>query len=64
MEAALLLFGSCAMLQKQQSGQVSAMCWDTSQPHEVVQIWGDVPGSKFYSSEFICLYICDQGTAA
>lgn len=31
-EAGFLLFGSCAMLCKQRNGQVSAMCWDTSQP--------------------------------
>ncbi|XP_075561150.1 protein cordon-bleu [Pelecanus crispus] len=31
MEAGFLLFGSCAMLHKQRSSQVSAMCWDASQ---------------------------------
>lgn len=32
MEAGFLLFASCAMLHKQQRGQVSAKCWDASQP--------------------------------
>lgn len=32
MEAGFLMSRSGAMLHKQHSGQISAVCWDTSQP--------------------------------